>query len=125
MKNNIYTDRLIKRAKEASDTSKWDREGKRIGVALLTDKYEIFTGMDIMISNHYIPAEIDALLKVTSKGIDVSSIITLVRYSSYEIPEFPRGEIRQLLFECNPDMTIIKANNKQKIKSNIKRLLPD
>lgn len=85
-----------------------------VGAAILTDKEEIFTGVNIENVSYSLTmcAERVAIFKALSEGHRIFTDLAIA--TSSNSPIFPCGACRQVLFEFNPRIKIHVEGNEQK-----------
>jgi len=106
----LKEEELIEMAKQARFKAYAPYSSFRVGVALLASDGRIFTGCNIENASYglSICAERVALLKAVSEGC--SDFIKLVVVADTKEPCSPCGACRQVLFEFNPDISILMVN---------------
>ena len=117
--------KLIIEAKKAWEKAYAPYSKFKVGAAVLADKNKIFTGCNIENASYglTICAERIAISKAVSEGFKKLKAIAII--ADTKEPVAPCGACRQFMIEFNPDMIVIMANLRKKIKiENIKDLLP-
>ncbi|MEW6189885.1 MAG: cytidine deaminase [Actinomycetota bacterium] len=106
----LKEEELIEIAKQARLKAYAPYSNFRVGAALLASDGRIFTGCNIENASYglSICAERVALLKAVSEGC--SDFIKLVIVTDTKEPCSPCGACRQVLFEFNPDISILMVN---------------
>ena len=118
--------KLYEMAKEATKNSFAPFSQFHVGAALLADDGRIFTGCNVENSSYGVTicAERTALVKAVSEGHrdDLERIAIVGNSEDYC---WPCGSCRQMLYEFNPDMTVLVAKGDgQFVSLKLHELLP-
>ena len=119
---------LIELAKESSMKAFVPYSNFRVGVALLMDSGNIYTGCNVEFADYIaLHAEVNAIGSAINAG--ETDIIKVVVYSNSSPPVLPCGSCRQKLYEFSllnkHDILIIAINNMdEKIETKLSELLP-
>jgi cytidine deaminase len=107
----IDWDKLISAAKAVREYAYARFSNFRVGAAILSADGRIFTGCNVENSSYglTICAERTALFKAVSEGC--KDIVALALFTDSVPPARPCGACRQVLFEFNPDLEIVSAND--------------
>lgn len=101
----------------------------RVGVALLMNSGNIYTGCNVEFADYLaLHAEVNAIGSAVNAG--ETDIIKVVVYSNSSPPVLPCGSCRQKLYEFSllnkHDILIVALNDKdEKIEMNLSELLPE
>jgi len=117
---------LIKRAKDAARYAKAHLSNYRVGVAILSDKGNVYTGCNIEFDNYSntIHAEEAALSALISAGEDTP--VRVAVFTSGDKFSFPCGMCRQSLFEIGgADLKVIACTETESKVMSMGELLPE
>lgn len=122
----IDWDNLISVAKKAREHAYAKFSNFKVGAALLSADGKIFSGCNVENSSYGLTncAERTAVFKAISEGC--TNFMALAIYTDANPPATPCGACRQVLYEFNPDLEIVCANNmgvSEKFK--LSELLPE
>ena len=119
---------LIELAKESSKNAFVPYSDFRVGVALLMNSGNIYTGCNVEFVDYLaLHAEVNAIGTAVNAG--ETDIVKVVVYSNSSPPVLPCGSCRQKFYEFSllnkHDISIIALNDKnEKIEMNLSELLP-
>lgn len=118
-------DRLIREAEKAASYAYAPYSGFKVGVALSTDKGNIYSGCNVENSSYGLTmcAERIAVFKAVASG-DMN-FVKLVIYTDTDQFFYPCGACRQVLSEFSSETEIMIVCNQGKKISTIAELLPD
>ena len=128
MEGNITVEQkkeLLGKAKSIVDNAYAPYSNIKIGAAVLTKDYEIFTGVNIENSSFGLTvcAERNAIFKAIGEG--KREIIAIAVYTDSPQVQSPCGACRQVLLEFNPKMLVIFKNAFEEKEYLLKDILPD
>ncbi|TET18351.1 MAG: cytidine deaminase [Candidatus Cloacimonadota bacterium] len=119
------TDReLIDRARRARKYAHAPYSKLSVGAALLTKNGKVVTGSNVENSSYGLSccAERVALFKAVSEG--ETEFVKIAIVGPDDIPFFPCGACRQVLFEFAPDITVIILDKQDINRYSLRELLP-
>jgi len=122
----IDWEKLIQAAVDAQLNAYAPYSKFKVGAALLTEDYKIFTGCNVENSSFGLTncAERTAVFKAVSEGH--TRFEAIVVFTNAEPTAKPCGACRQVLYEFNPKMKVICVNDKgEKNEFILSDLLPE
>ena len=119
-------EKLIEKAVSVLDNSYAPYSGVHVAAALLTDKGNVYLGVNVENSSYglTICAERSAVAAMATAGEKRPVAIAIV--TDYPKPIPPCGACRQVLVEFNPSITVVMYSTKtgEKTTANLEKLLP-
>ncbi len=123
--NKTTLNELLAEAKTASGKAYAPYSGYRVGAALLCSDGTVFTGCNVENSSYSLTscAERNAVFKAVEAGL--REFVALAVYVDSDLLFPPCGACRQVLAEFSHRLPVLYANRKQKVYSDLEKLLPE
>lgn len=123
--NKKTLNELLAKAKIAAGKAYAPYSGYRVGAALLCSDGSVHTGCNVENSSFSLTscAERNAVFKAVEAGS--REYLALAVYVDSDLLFPPCGACRQVLAEFSPRLPVLYANRKQKVFSDLEKLLPE